>query len=158
MALTIDILSVATQGLQEIPGPSVEANRDAVRIATLGWVLVDFSLVPIFNPSDPTFAFFTNPFVVAEIRSGETKSFVLEYSSDADVGPKITGVVVETSYLKFDVLAGNTDAGIRASQGSAKLDVESNDAQNIQSPDSAIVSADRASAIIDPNWQECRKV
>lgn len=66
MAVSIDILSVATQGFFELPSsPTIEPSRDALRIGTLGWIIIDFSLIP--NADDPTFAQFASALTDATV-------------------------------------------------------------------------------------------
>jgi hypothetical protein len=90
MALVIDPLSVATQGHFESPNDAaVEPRRDALRIATLGWIIFDFIAAP--DPNQDT---------GATIRCPASNALIVEFESSFSASLKCsTGLIVsfETS-------------------------------------------------------------
>jgi hypothetical protein len=103
VSLIIDPLSVATQGFLETPStPNVEAKRDALRVATLGWIILDFSLLP--DPDQDSDARIVNPCTDALIVDGSTTFAARQYEftatiedgeTDADVVVVLTGAEIE---------------------------------------------------------------
>jgi len=82
----IDQMSVATQGHFEglvTPAPVVATPRDELRIATLGWIIIDFSSLP--DPNLPTDALI-DPFVPCPIiEDPRTSMLVRSFRSEAVV-------------------------------------------------------------------------
>ena len=99
----IDPMSVATQGHLEGLGPTipvVSTPRDELRIATLGWIIIDFEAIPDPNtPSDANIRPFLSCPLIEEPRAipllqKECYSFTLDESrNEAKVGePLCLGV------------------------------------------------------------------
>lgn len=113
MSLVIDPLSVATMGFQEsgiIPpgpaGPKIAVPRDELRVATNGWIIVDFAVIPDVNqPTDVRIEssvtdaefddHFTNMLIMDHLTTfecdlGLTDARTLDGGTIADVTPSTT--------------------------------------------------------------------
>lgn len=157
MPLVIDPLSVATQGFVETLGLTVEADRDSLRISTLGWILVDFALVPTPNPSDPTYASITNPFLDSDISSGKTQSFVAERLSSADIGDNVSSYQVAFSFLVSEETPKHTDASLSPGEGSAKLEARNLETSDTEGPGSVKITNVDSVADVDPTNTDAKR-
>lgn len=146
MAVVIDPLSVATQGFVETPStPNVEGSRDALRIATLGWVIVDFSLIP--DPDTPTKAVFRNTHTIAEYafefveyecEDPTTEAQIVWHSLDYELDFESSESFVTDGQTDFTVAAGSS-ANVEAQSGAT---INNTDSTSTVSPQSAQATVD----------------
>jgi hypothetical protein len=98
--MPIDPLSVATHGYIESPStPSVELKRDALRIATLGWVILDFRVLP--DPNQETEVFMTRSCVTAVLNDASSTFFPRAICSTAKIENIDVDVVFSCSSTTF---------------------------------------------------------
>lgn len=121
MALEIDPLSVATQGFLESPGlPNIEGKRDALRIATLGWIILDFGGLP--DPDQESDAVFVQPCNVALVADTSTAFNITAFSSAAQIVDSEVAMVLTPYASTFLVDDNETVAKVRPGCVSAILE------------------------------------
>lgn len=121
MALIIDPLSVATQGYLESPNtPNVEARRDALRIATLGWIILDFIGLP--DPNQPSDAIIQNSCTGAFVVSVDSTFKTVVFCSEALIVEVEPGALIASHKTSFRVESLNTGAKLRPARAGAVID------------------------------------
>ena len=121
MALIIDPLSIATQGYLETPStPNVEPRRDALRIATLGWIILDFVGLP--DPNQPTDALIQSSCTGANIAPLETTFKTIVFCSEALVVEVVPVALVKSHKVTFQVESLDTAAKVRPSRARATIE------------------------------------
>jgi hypothetical protein len=143
--IIIDPLSVATQGYLETPDtPNVEAARDALRLATLGWIILDFSVLPdpdqitdanIVNPctaalvDDPSTTFVARAYSnTALVESSETASLLTALGTTANIEDAATSADLQASKMEASLEDGTAAATIKTGKADANIELPSTDA------------------------------
>lgn len=119
--LVIDPLSVATNGFQEsgvvgpvTPGPKISSPRDELRIATNGWIIVDFAQVPDAG-TVICVGFLTDGATDCVVEDHLTSALVFPILADADVEPAPTAAEVKSGVTIAELPSSETDAEMEGS-------------------------------------------
>lgn len=117
----IDQMSVATQGHFEglvTPVPVVSTPRDELRIATLGWIIIDFTVIP--DPNIPTDALIAPWVACPVVEDGRNDALTAEWRADAVVEDDGRTEPRIIAYIRGDVVVLDYGDGTTATIPSTK--------------------------------------